>query len=189
MSAIAIVGSTFLATSVIVQEPVLQAQLDELLRHESLKQLLMDQQARMDAIEQQMTQQGPAASQARSYSSKNSDYSSKARMDDLTPLTPAKLVSMKRGGDTGSALQIYGFARLNSICDDKQASLDELLGYALSDDEASESDDLYLHPKLTRLGADLKGPSIDTIGGAEVTASSGSVNRFDRFQYYLQFNF
>lgn len=170
LSTITIIGSAFLSTSAIAQEPVLQAQLDEL-RHsnESLKQLLMDQQARMDIIEKQMTRQATTSPQARDYSSKNPDYSSKASVDDLPDLAPANLVSMKRSGDTGSALQLYGFARLDAIYDDNQAGLDELLGYAASRDVAAESDDFYLHPKLTRLGADLIGPSIDSLGGAEVT--------------------
>lgn len=172
LSALTILGSAFFAQSVLAQELALQTQLDELRRsNESLKQLLIDQQARMDAIEQQMKLAAPAATaQARNHSSKNPADLSKAPLDYQTPEeTDASLFTMKRSGETGSALQLYGFARVDAIYDDHQAGLDELLGYALSDDVAAESSDFYLHPKLTRLGVDMGGPDIDAFGGAELT--------------------
>lgn len=85
------------------------------------------------------------------------------------PPQDANYVRMKRIGELASMVELYGFARLDLIYDTNQAGLEELLGWAESGDlMGSGENDFYLHPKLTRLGADIKGPQIDALGGAKV---------------------
>ena len=80
-------------------------------------------------------------------------------------------VTMARKDATASSLNLYGFARLDAVYDSNQAGLDELLGWATSSDVAgSGEDDFYLYPKLTRVGANLDGPTLASFGGAKLDA-------------------
>lgn len=94
-----------------------------------------------------------------------------ANLNDVEAPLAANYLTMQRNDAFASSLKLYGFARLDLVHDNNQAGLDELLGWATSSDEAGSGEaDFYLYPKLTRVGASLDGPTLESLGGAKVDA-------------------
>lgn len=72
-----------------------------------------------------------------------------------------------------STLELYGFARLDVIYDDSRPDALQTPTFIESEDPAVATgggDSVTLHPRLTRLGADLEGPALDALGGARPAA-------------------
>jgi hypothetical protein len=72
--------------------------------------------------------------------------------------------------DSGFELEAYGFVRLDAVYDDSRPNDPQVIGYVrpesgLADDEGSFS----LYPRLSRFGFNLKGPSIEGLGGPKTS--------------------
>ncbi len=157
-------------------EAAIRAELHELRQsNQELRSLLEAQQQRTEALEQRLERLATAPPPATAplpptpAGQPKSAYDAKAAYIEPAPPILQNLIGLKRKGEGSSLLELYGFLRLDGIYDSHQAGLDELLGYAVSpDDPAFDNDDFYLHPKLTRIGADFNGPTLDSLGGAKV---------------------
>jgi hypothetical protein len=79
----------------------------------------------------------------------------------------------------GSTLQLYGFLRLDAQYDDSRFNDPQIPGYVQSEDPAAPAsvgaenndDEFALHPRLSRLGLNLKGPAIDGLGAPDLTGN------------------
>lgn len=72
-----------------------------------------------------------------------------------------------------STLELYGFARLDVIYDDSRPNALQTPTFIESEDPAVATgggDSVTIHPRLSRLGADLEGPALDALGGARPAA-------------------
>lgn len=87
----------------------------------------------------------------------------------------AKATDNARPAETGSgkpSLKFYGFLRLDAIYDDSRPSDRQTPMWINSEDPAvgrNDDDDFSMHPRLTRLGLDVDGTSLDTLGNAAVS--------------------
>lgn len=79
-----------------------------------------------------------------------------------------------------SRFRLYGFLRLDAIYDDSRPNNTQIPGFIRSEDPAApaaiasarNSEDLTIHPRLTRLGLDFFGPQIDLLGGAKTSGKA-----------------
>jgi hypothetical protein len=72
-------------------------------------------------------------------------------------------------------IQFYGFLRLDAIVDDSRPDSSQTPFFILPEDPnlgPAEQNDFTLHPRLTRLGLNVRGPAIAGLGGA---APSGNL--------------
>ncbi|MFP3940646.1 MAG: hypothetical protein ACOC7L_01890 [Acidobacteriota bacterium] len=72
-----------------------------------------------------------------------------------------------------STLELYGFARLDVIYDDSRPDALQTPTFIESEDPAVSTgggDSVTIHPRLSRLGAELEGPALDALGGARPAA-------------------
>ncbi|HUF63087.1 MAG TPA: hypothetical protein VMN36_13505 [Verrucomicrobiales bacterium] len=160
----------------LADEAAIRTELDELRRsNQELRSLLEAQQQRTEALEQRLERlaaappPAPAPPPPAPAGQPKSAYDAKGVYIEPAPPSLQNLIALKRKGSGSSLLELYGFLRVDGIYDSHQAGLDELLGYAVSpDDRAFDNDDFYLHPKLTRIGADFNGPTLESLGGAKV---------------------
>jgi hypothetical protein len=76
-----------------------------------------------------------------------------------------------------SKIKFYGSLRLDVIYDDSRPNNTQTIGYIRSEDPAApasigspnNSSDLTIHPRLTRFGFDLDGPTVESLGSTKVT--------------------
>ena len=76
----------------------------------------------------------------------------------------------------GSRFQIYGYLRLDAIYDDSRMNNTQTASFVRSEDPAApagfraknDSSDFTMHPKLTRFGINMTGPTIGGLGDAQV---------------------
>ncbi|MBK7875402.1 MAG: hypothetical protein IPJ77_06570 [Planctomycetes bacterium] len=80
----------------------------------------------------------------------------------------------------GNRFKVYGFARLDIQRDDSRPNNTQTIGWILSEDPTapaagpvgaggSNKSDLTMHPRLSRLGFDFDGGSVESLGNAKVT--------------------
>lgn len=75
-----------------------------------------------------------------------------------------------------SRLKFYGFLRMDAIYDDSRPNNTHTIGWIRSEDDSApptigapdDAADLTFHPRLTRFGLDLDGPTISGLGDAKV---------------------
>ncbi len=85
---------------------------------------------------------------------------------------PAKEIAV-----SSSTLRFYGFLRMDAIFDDSRPNNTQTIAFILSEDPTApasfgapnNSEDLTFHPRLTRFGFDLDGPTVSGIGDPKVT--------------------
>lgn len=76
-----------------------------------------------------------------------------------------------------SKIRFYGFLRLDAFYDDSRPSNTHTIGWIRSEDPAApaaigardDAETFTMHPRLTRFGFDLDGPTIEPLGDAKVT--------------------
>lgn len=72
-----------------------------------------------------------------------------------------------------SKLTFYGFLRLDAHYDDSRPNNTQTIGFIRPEDNRTgnteNDDDLTIHARLTRLGIDFDGPTIERLGDAKVT--------------------
>lgn len=76
-----------------------------------------------------------------------------------------------------SKFKLYGFLRLDSIYDDSRPNNTQVPAFIRSEDpsappeirSARNSEDLTIHPRLTRFGIDFDGPQVAGLGGPKTT--------------------
>jgi hypothetical protein len=69
-----------------------------------------------------------------------------------------------------SRLKLYGFVREDVIYDDSRPDASQTPLFILSEPSGSENrENFTMHPRLTRFGTDLTGPSLARLGGARVS--------------------
>ena len=79
-----------------------------------------------------------------------------------------------------SRFRLYGFLRLDAIYDDSRPNHTQIPGFIRSEDPAApaaigsarNSDDLTIHPRLTRFGLDFFGPETESLGGAKTSGKA-----------------
>ena len=72
-----------------------------------------------------------------------------------------------------SELSFYGFARMDMIYDDSRTNAAQTPTYILSEPANALNDDNFtMHPRLSRFGMNFKGPVIDMLGGAKLSAKA-----------------
>lgn len=78
----------------------------------------------------------------------------------------------------GNRFKLYGFARLDLQFDDSRPNNTQTIGWILSEDSAAPAgvgagghnkEDFTMHPRLTRLGVDINGGTLDGLGNPTVT--------------------
>lgn len=78
----------------------------------------------------------------------------------------------------GNMFKLYGFLRLDAQYDDSRANNGQTIGWILSEDSAAppgvgaggkNRENLTLHPRLTRVGVDVNGGTVSSLGDAKVT--------------------
>jgi hypothetical protein len=80
---------------------------------------------------------------------------------------PATIIT--EGNNSG--LSFYGFARLDMIHDDSRPNAQQTPTFIPSEPAGAHNDGSYtLHPRLTRIGMNYKGPVIDKLGGVKISA-------------------
>ncbi len=70
-----------------------------------------------------------------------------------------------------STLSFYGFARLDAIYDDSRTNDAQTPTFVESEDPSvgpEDEDTFTLHPRLSRFGVTLEGPTLDALGGARL---------------------
>ena len=80
-----------------------------------------------------------------------------------------------------SKFRLYGFLRLDAIYDDSRPNNTQIPAYIRSEDPAApaaiasapNSEDLTIHPRLSRFGLDFFGPEIAPLGGATARPPAG----------------
>lgn len=81
--------------------------------------------------------------------------------------SPAPVAVVTEGNR--SRLSFYGFARVDAILDDSRPNAAQTPTFIPSENAtARNNDDFTLHPRLTRLGMNYAGPTIESIGGARL---------------------
>lgn len=79
---------------------------------------------------------------------------------------------------TVAKITFYGFLRVDAIFDDSRPNNPQVIGFVRSEDDGApasigvvedDDGDFTLHPRLTRFGFDLDGPTIEPLGGAKIT--------------------
>ena len=68
-----------------------------------------------------------------------------------------------------SRLELYGFVRVDAIFDDGRPNSFQSPSFIQPDDPARDDGNFTLHPRLTRLGADVSGPALERLGGAAIS--------------------
>jgi hypothetical protein len=104
------------------------------------------------------TDQSTAAAKARPTSAAEDDKNSYVRWSEVLA--------------EGNKLKLYGFLRLDLIGDSQRPNNPQTIFFINSPDPRagnSDSGDLTLHPRLTRLGLDFTGPRIGALGNARLT--------------------
>jgi hypothetical protein len=79
-----------------------------------------------------------------------------------------------------SRFKLYGFLRLDAIYDDSRPNNTQVPAFIRSEDPAApgaiaserNSEDLTIHPRLTRFGIDFTGPQIAALSGAKTTGKA-----------------
>lgn len=78
----------------------------------------------------------------------------------------------------GSKFKLYGFLRLDAYWDDSRPNNTQTIGWIRSEDPAAlaagigakdDDDTLTIHPRLTRIGLDLDGGTVEPLGDARLT--------------------
>src|SRR5262245_20420918 len=93
------------------------------------------------------------------------------------PAPPGGQAAAKEIAVSSSTLRFYGFLRADAIFDDSRPNNTQTIAFILSEDPSApasfgapnNSEDLTIHPRLTRFGFDLDGPTVSGIGGPKVT--------------------
>ena len=158
-------------------------------QQEMMKQMKA-QQERIDLLEQQVRAQKSTGAAISSGSTELScnvanqsgrTTSSTAAAIDTKAFTIDESATRMRWNDftvSGkSKIKLYGFLRLDAIYDDSTPSNTQTAGFIRSEDSGApgtagarkNNDDLTIHPRLTRLGADFLGPKIPQLGCADLT--------------------
>ncbi len=140
-------------------------------KDDELRQQLQDQEKRILELEKKLSDKPPAASPQKS-------GSEAVRWNELTA--------------GSSKFKIYGFLRLDAIYDNSRPNNTQVIAFVRSEDPqaiaafradpnafgginpetfaARENEsDLTIHPRLTRIGIDFDGPTIDALNGAKVS--------------------
>lgn len=88
-----------------------------------------------------------------------------------------KLNTIELKQPSAPTIKFYGFIRLDAIYDDSRPNNTQTISFIRSEDPLAPAtiatkknkEDLTIHPRLTRLGFDVDGPTLDELGKAKVT--------------------
>lgn len=124
---------------------------------------VQDLRQRVEQLEKQLAQPKPVPASAPRLDPEKKEEPSPAWKD---------LIS------AGNRFKLYGFARLDLQHDDSRPNNTQTIGWILSEDPTAPAtvgaggpnrSDFTMHPRLTRLGVDFDGGTLDSLGGPKIT--------------------